>query len=494
METLSNSNLASTDNADLILLTGATGYIGGNLLRALERRGCQVRCMARRPDHLKPRVAATIEVVQADVLERTSLDAALQGVKTAYYLIHSMGSKSAFEDNDRRAAENFVDAAKQAGIERIIYVGGLGDQNESLSAHLNSRQEVGRILRDSGIPTLEFRASVVIGAGSLSFELIRSLVEKLPLMITPKWVSVTAQPICIDDLVAYLIAAMSISLAESRVVEVGGADQVSYEEIMRAYARCRNKRIWMIRVPFLTPYLSSLWLGLVTPVYARIGRKLIESIVHSTVVLDQSARQLFDIEPVGIEEAIKRTLDDEDKTIAITRWSDALSSSRDLPDWSTTHFGRRFIDSRSTQVNVSPAAAFQPIQRIGGETGWYAFNFLWRLRGFLDLLVGGIGMRRGRTHLSDLRVGDTVDFWRVEAYEPNRLLRLQAEMKVSGRAWLQFEVTPSDDGVTISQTALFDPLGLTGRLYWYFLTPVHQIVFTRMLRKIAEAAIKGSND
>jgi uncharacterized protein YbjT (DUF2867 family) len=473
----------------LILLTGATGYIGGRLLQVLQQRGHRLRCLARRPDFLEPRVAPTTQVVKGDVLERASLQAALQDVRVAYYLVHSMGSEGSFEEDDRQAARNFGAMAKAAGVERIIYLGGLGSDREDLSPHLRSRQEVGRILRESGVPVLEFRASIVIGSGSLSFEMIRSLVERLPIMITPKWVSMRAQPIAIEDLIAYLVAALDLPPAASRVYEIGGAEQVSYADIMRVYARCRDMRVRMIPVPVLTPYVSSLWLGLVTPLYARIGRKLIESIVHSTVVRDDAALRTFDIRPMGIEDAIRHALANEDRAFAATRWSDALSSAGQLPSWIGVRFDTRLVDSRTAQVPVPPAVAFRPIQRIGGNTGWYAWNWLWRLRGVLDLLVGGVGMRRGRSNAEALRVGDTVDFWRVDVYEPDRRLRLAAEMKLPGRAWLEFEVSGDDSSSTIRQTAMFDPVGLLGRAYWYALYPVHQLVFGGMLRNIARTAL-----
>lgn len=474
----------------LILLTGATGYVGGRLLPALQQQGHPVRCLARRPEFLRARVAATTEIVGGDALDRNSLDAAMAGVSVAYYMVHSMGSTGSFEENDRQAARNFGAAAKAAGVERIIYLGGLGNDEEALSPHLRSRQEVGQILRESGVPVLEFRASVVIGSGSLSFEMIRALVERLPIMTTPKWVSMPAQPIAIDDLIAYLIAALRLPVSAYRIYQIGGADQISYAEIMRTYARHRGMRIRMIPVPVLTPFLSSLWLGLVTPLYARIGRKLIESIVHSTVVRDNSALEVFDIRPIGIDEAIQRALVNEDKQFAATRWSDALSSSGDTDSSGGEQFGTRLLDSRTAQVEKSVKVAFRPIQRIGGDSGWYAWNRLWRVRGFLDLLFGGVGLRRGRPARDTLRVGDTVDFWRVERFEPDHLLRLAAEMKLPGRAWLEFEVTGDDSTATIRQTAIFDPVGLWGRLYWYALYPLHQLVFGGMLRRIVAATLR----
>jgi uncharacterized protein YbjT (DUF2867 family) len=476
----------------LILLAGASGYVGGRLLYRLGRADLRIRCLARRPEVIQAKVGLDVDVVAGDVLDQPSLATAMHGVSVGYYLVHSMGARGSFEEADRRGAANFGEAARDAGVKRIIYLGGLGSENEDLSPHLASRHEVGRILRASGVPTLEFRASVVIGSGSLSFEMIRSLVEGLPIMITPRWVNVPSQPIAIDDLLDYLVAAIDLPLPESRVYEIGGADQVTYAELMRVYARQRGLRRRMISVPVLTPYLSSLWLGLVTPLYARVGRKLIQSIVHPTLVRDDAALRDFAVRPIGVEDAVARALRGEDSAFAATRWSDAFSAAGETRSWGGVRFGGRLIDSRTATVAVPPAVAFEPIQRIGGDTGWYAWSWLWRLRGFLDLLVGGVGTRRGRSSPTRLGVGDTVDFWRVEAFEPQRLLRLSAEMRVPGRAWLEFEVTGDASSSTIRQTASFDSVGLFGKAYWYALYPLHHLVFGGMLRGIAKAAQRTS--
>ena len=470
-----------------VLLTGASGYVGGRLLRFLSERSIPVRCLARHPDFLTARVTDTVEVVRGDVLDRESLTAAMAGVETAYYFVHSMGSAGDFEKADRRAARNFAEAACDAGVQRIIYLGGLGDEDNQLSPHLRSRHEVGQLLRSTGVQVLEFRASIVLGSGSLSFEMIRALVEKLPIMITPQWVAVPAQPIAIEDLLKYLVAALQLSVSDSHVYEIGGADQVSYGELMREYARQRGLRRLLIRVPVLTPRLSSLWLGLVTPLYARIGRKLIDSIRHPTLVRDPSALAAFDIRPVGYREAIAAALRNEDREIAETRWSDAVSSSCATRSWAGVRFGNRLIDSRVESSPVSPEHAFVPIRRIGGERGWYYADGLWKLRGLLDLLVGGVGLRRGRRSGDHVRVGDSIDCWRVEAYEPDRRLRLLAEMRLPGRAWLEFEVQATTSGSQIRQTAMFDPVGLAGLAYWYLVYPLHQIVFTGMLHGIVRA-------
>jgi len=401
-------------------------------------------------------------------------------------------SAHSVEDEDRQAAQNFAESARSAGIQRIIYLGGLGNQDQALSAHLRSRHEVAEILRSSGIPTIEFRASIVIGSGSLSFEMIRALVQRLPVMICPRWVAVKAQPIAVEDVIAYLVEALELPMEQGAVFEIGGTDQVSYGEIMQEYARQCGLHRWMIPVPVLTPRLSSLWLGLVTPIYARIGRKLVDSMRNPTLVRDPSALTAFSIKPKGLREAIERALRQEDQEFVLTRWSDALSSAGKPASWGGVRFGTRLVDSRMAHVSVSPASAFAPIQRIGGANGWYFANFLWRLRGFLDLLVGGVGLRRGRRDPRTLAPGDVLDFWRVVTFEPNRRLGLASEMKVPGRAWLQFEVEPSGRGSIIRQTAIFDPAGLAGLVYWYALYPAHRWIFRGMLEEIAAMAERES--
>ena len=320
-----------------------------------------VRCLARHPEFpcVKSFFLST-EVVQADCLDRTSLALALEGVDTAYYLVHSMGSSGQFEDEDRQAARNFADAAREQGVRRIIYLGGLGNQDQALSAHLRSRHEVADILRGSGVPTIEFRASIVIGSGSLSFEMIRALVQRLPVMICPQWVETKAQPIAIEDVVAYLVAALELGLEGSAVFEIGGPDQVSYGEIMQEYARQCGLRRWMIPVPVLTPRLSSLWLGLVTPIYARVGRKLIESMRNPTLVFDRSALTTFGIKPKGLRESIERALHHENREFALTFWSDALSSGGKTRSWGGVRFGTRLVDSRTIQVSGSTGLGLCP--------------------------------------------------------------------------------------------------------------------------------------
>jgi uncharacterized protein YbjT (DUF2867 family) len=482
------SRMSSTPSKPLILLTGATGYVGGRLLKALQAAGYPVRCLARHPEFLALRVSPETEIVKGDCLDAASLPATCAGVHTAYYLVHSMGSTGDFTEQDRVAAANFGAAAHAAGVQRIIYLGGLGDAEGRLSTHLRSRHETGAALRASGVPLTELRASIILGSGSLSFELIRALVERLPVMVCPRWVRTPAQPIAIEDVLAYLLAAIELPRGQDGIFEIGGTDRISYAGIMNEYARQRGLRRLMIPVPFLTPWLSSLWLGLTTPVYARVGRKLIESVEYETTVHDDRALRVFPIRPMGFSQAIRRAIANEDNEYAVTRWSDAISSGGVPPAWGGMRFGTRLVDSRAVHVPVSSAVAFAVVQRIGGATGWYYANWLWKVRGFIDLLFGGVGMRRGRRHPEELAVGDTVDFWRVEAYEPGRRLRLAAEMKLPGRAWLEFEVQPDGDGAMIRQTAVFDPVGLLGLLYWYGVYPLHARVFAGTLRGAARAA------
>ena len=476
-----------------ILITGGTGYVGGRLIPLLRDRSSEflLRLMARKPEYLRARVGDDCEIVAGDVTKPETLMAALEGIDTAYYLIHSMGSGEDFEDQDRVAARNFAEAAKANGVKRIVYLGGLGVQDESLSKHLRSRHEVGVVLRESGAQVIEFRASIVIGSGSLSFELIRALVQKLPVMICPKWVSTQAQPIAIEDVLAYLSYAIDHVAGESRVYEIGGPKQVSYGDLMREYARQRGLKRLMIPVPFLSARLSSLRLGLVTPVYATIGRKLVESLKNPTIVNDLSALEAFPLRPMSLESAIQRALSKEDQEFATTRWQDAVSSSMAPRRFGGEQFGNRLVDFRTSTLNLRPEQAFAPIQRIGGKTGWYYGNFLWRIRGFMDLLVGGPGLRRGRRHPVELKVGDTLDCWRVEQIDAPHVLRLHAEMRLPGRAWLEFNITPTDEGCEITQTAMFDPVGLFGLCYWYSIWPLHQFIFAGMLRRIAEAATSG---
>jgi uncharacterized protein YbjT (DUF2867 family) len=476
-----------------VLLTGASGYVGGRLLRILENKNIRLRCLARIPSYLQEKTNPKTEIVKGDVLDIESLSKALAGIDIAFYLIHSMSQNSGFEETDRIAASNFATCAKEAGIQRIIYLGGLGDSKSDLSAHLKSRQEVGEILRNSGVDTIELRSSIILGSGSLSFELIRSLTEKLPVMVMPQWVQKPTQPIGIEDLLQYLVSAMDIDLQGSEIFEVGGADRISYHGLMKEYARQRKLKRLMIPVPVLTPYISSLWLGLVTPLYARIGRKLIDSISHPTIVQDAKALNTFAIKPKSAADSIASALQNEDQEFAETHWSDALSATIDSrPKFGGARILSRIVDHRKTTIPVKPDLAFLPISQIGGKNGWYAFNFLWRIRGFIDLLVGGVGMRRHRPAGRDVRSGDTIDFWRVEKIKAPEYLSLLAEMKLPGKAWLEFEIIWDGNQSTIHQSAVFYPHGILGLLYWYGIYPLHAIIFRKMIKNIGRKACDKS--
>jgi uncharacterized protein YbjT (DUF2867 family)/uncharacterized protein YndB with AHSA1/START domain len=475
-----------------VLVTGATGYIGGRLVPALLEKGYAVRVFVRSPARLAGRSwVDRVDVVQGDVLVPETLGPALEGIQAAYYLIHSMQGSDDFHRRDLIAARNFSRAAHKAGVERIIYLGGLGDPEADLSEHLKSRQETGQALTESGVPVTEFRAAIIVGSGSISFEMIRYLTERLPVMICPQWVYTHVQPIAIADMLAYLTAALETPESVGKIIEVGGADVLTYGEMMEGYAEMRDLKRWLIPVPVLTPGLSSHWVHWMTPVSASITRPLIEGLRNEVVVRDDTARELFpDIQPVGYRSAVKTALSRLEAGQVETRWSDALCSSQGekVPVALRTQEGM-IIERREVSVEVPPEQVFQVFTSLGGERGWLYLDWSWRLRGILDRLVGGAGLRRGRRDPKQVRVGDAVDFWRVEAVEQDHLLRLRAEMKLPGRAWLQFEVeSRGEERTGLKQTAFFAPRGLAGFLYWYTLYPLHSLVFSGLIRKIKEEA------
>lgn len=474
-----------------ILVTGATGYVGGRLIPRLLEAGYDVRCMVRDPERLRGRPwADAVEAVRGDVMQPESLTAALQGIEVAYYLIHSMEAEVDFEKKDLEAARNFSQAAQRAGVRQIVYLGGLGDPGADLSPHLRSRQETGDALRSGGVPVTEFRAAVIVGSGSLSFEMIRALTERLPVMICPRWVYTRTQPIAITNVLDYLVRVLEVPEATGKILEIGGTDILTYGEMMMGYARARRLRRLLIPVPVLTPRLSSYWLHLVTPVEASVGRHLIESLRNEVVVRDPAARGLFpQVELIDYNAAVALALDDLEASRIETTWSDALATTQGsrAPVVLGSVEGM-ILERRSVPSTASPQAIYRVFSGLGGSRGWLAMNWAWQVRGLIDRLVGGVGMRRGRRDPNELRAGDAVDFWRVEAVEPDRLLRLRAEMKVPGRAWLQFQVSPAGDGSELVQTAFFAPRGLSGWLYWYGLYPVHAWIFSRMARAIARRA------
>ncbi len=480
------------DRAGLVLVTGSTGYIGGRLAPRLLEEGWRVRCLARDPSRLEGRPwTARAEIVAGDVLRPETLPEALRGVRFAYYLVHAMAGGADFHERDLAAARSFGAAARDAGVEQIVYLGGLGDPEADLSRHLRSRQETGDALRAAGVPVTEFRAGVIVGSGSLSFEMVRYLTERVPVMICPRWVHTRIQPIAIRNVLDYLTAVLDRPAAWGRIVEIGGEDVKTYGEMLTEYARVRGLRRWLVSVPVLTPRLSSYWVHLVTPVPASIARPLVEGLRNDVVVRDGAARELFpEIRPVPYAEAVRSALGRLDAGPVETRWSDALATSQGdvTPVVLTVHEGM-ILERRQVVVSAPPDAVFRSFAGIGGSVGWLYWDWAWRLRGLVDRLVGGVGLRRGRRDPDEVRIGDALDFWRVEAVEANRLLRLRAEMKVPGRAWLEFRVAPHAEGASIlSQTAYFAPKGLAGLLYWYALYPAHAFVFSGLVRALGRRA------
>lgn len=432
-----------------------------------------------------------VEIVTSDVLELANLHAALDGVSVGYYLIHSMGAGAHFEERDLVAARNFGAAAKAAGVQRIIYLGGLAESSTALSDHLRSRQQTGDALRQEGVPVTEFRAGVIVGSNSVSFEMIRYLTERVPVMICPRWVYTRTQPIGIRDVLDYLVASISVPESAGRIVEIGGADIITYGDMMTTYAQVRGLKRWLVPVPFLTPRLSSLWVNLVTPIPGAIARPLVEGLRNENVVRDPAARELFpNIVPAGYRQSVERALDQLKASNVASSWSDALSTSqRDVAPVTFSSEEGMLIEHRQRIVAASAAHVFRIFTRVGGTRGWLYMNGAWKFRGFIDRLIGGVGLRRGRRDPDRVRVGDALDFWRVEAVEHDKLLRLRAEMKVPGMAWLQFKATPRADGNTLlEQTAFFAPKGLAGFLYWYALYPIHRVIFSGLIDRVSDRA------
>jgi uncharacterized protein YbjT (DUF2867 family) len=475
-------------DAKLILVTGATGYVGGRLVPRLLAAGYRVRCLVRDPARLQGRPwLDQVELATGDMFRPDSLAAAMRGVHAVYYLVHSLGGGSDFSERDLFAARNCANAAKQAGVERIIYLGGLGDPQAALSPHLRSRQETGAALREAGVPVTEFRAAVIVGSGSLSFEMIRYLTERLPVMICPKWVFTRIQPIAIRNVLDYLVAALACPASTGQTLEIGGRDVLTYSGMMTGYARARGLKRRLLAVPVLTPRLSSYWVHLVTPIPANIAQPLIKGLGNEVIVREDTARRLFpDIELLDYDTAVRRALEKMGACDVETAWSDALTSSQGDKTPVTLISSEGMIIERRQRTVAAPAdAVYRSFARLGGARGWLYMDWAWQLRGMLDRLGGGVGMRRGRRDPEDLRVGDPLDFWRVEMVEPGRAIRLRAEMRVPGRAWLEFQSLPQPDGQTrLTQTAFFEPKGLLGLLYWYALYPVHSLIFSGLIRRI----------
>ncbi len=476
----------------LVLVTGATGYVGGRLVPRLLAAGYRVRCLVRDPARLQGRPwRPQVEVVQGDVLRAVTLAGAMRDVAAAYYLIHSMGSGSTFAARDVAAARQFAEAARKAGVGRIIYLGALGDPDARLSPHLRSRQQTGQALREAGVPVTEFRAAVIVGSGSLSFEMIRYLTERLPVMICPWWVYTRVQPIAIRNVLEYLEAALQTPASAGQIIEIGGADVLSYGQMLLGYAKVRGLRRVLLPVPAITPGLSAYWLYLVTPIPLRIAAPLVEGLRNEVVVRDERARHLFpQIRPFDYATSVRLALIRLESGRVDTAWSDSLVRTQgDLPPVTLTMHEGILVERRTRIVSAPPEAVYRTVAGIGGQRGWFYLDSAWQLRGVLDWLVGGAGMRRGRRDPDDLRVGDALDFWRVEAVDAGHLLRLRAEMRMPGKAWLEFRVRSIPDGRThLTQEAFFVPKGVLGLIYWYGLYVMHSMLFSGLVRRIAQRA------
>ncbi|NNF29696.1 MAG: DUF2867 domain-containing protein [Gemmatimonadetes bacterium] len=471
-----------------ILVTGATGYIGGRLVEELLAAGHDVRVLVRSASRAASRTwSDQVEVREGDLLAPDSLQGICDDVDTAYYLVHSMGGDEDFAERDRRAAGNFAHAAK--GVSQVIYLGGLLPQatpDREVSEHLSSRAEVGQVLRDA-LPTTEFRAGPIIGSGSASFEMVRYLTERLPVMVAPKWIMNDVQPIGIRDILAYLVDAAGRTDVEG-VVEVG-ADPLTFKQMMEVYADERGLPRLIYPLPVLAPKLAALWVGLVTPIPNSLAVPLVEGVVHPVLADTDRAERLFpSIRPITYREAVSLAIQRTEAGDVVTRWSGAVGGRS----------GVRFEDRegivrevRTRLVDASPEATYRSFASLGGARGWRVWNWAWSLRGLVDQVLGGPGLRRGRRHPTELFPGESLDFWRVEDVQPPTLLRLRAEMKVPGQAWLQFETCPEDGKTRLIQTAYFAPMGFFGWLYWYGIYPLHALIFSSLVAAIASDAEAG---
>ena len=485
-----------------ILVTGATGYVGGRLVPLLLEEGHHVRCFARNPMRLHHRPWETdVEIAKGDVLNIEEVCSALEGIDVAYYLIHSLcAGEGEFAERDRTAASNFAKAAAQAGVKHIIYLGGLRPKSDRLSEHLLSRLETGDFLRSGSVPVTEFRAGVIVGSGSLSFELIRYLTERVPVLITPRWVQTPTQPIAIRNVLQYLLAALHTPACIGEIIEIGGKDVLSYGDMFRIYAKIRGLKRPLVKLPVLTPRLSSHWVSLITPINSKIAKPLIKGLDNEVVVQDDKASEMFDIVTYSYEKAVSKALERFANDQVETSWSGALSSGTDVESMIEDVSEKEgLIQERlQLQINAPPKYIFSVIKSMGGETGWLYANPLWTIRGVIDHMFGGVGLRKGRRSYTDVREGDTIDFWRVEAIEEDRFLRLRAEMKVPGKAWLQYTIHQIDgERSQVTQTAIYEPKGLSGFLYWYFFYVPHRFIFPGMFRELrhrAEAAYEAERE
>src|SRR5512143_295135 len=478
-------------NSKLILVTGATGYVGGRLVPRLVEAGYRVRCLVRDPNRLQGRPwLSRVEVVTGDAREAGALAEAMKDVSVAYYLIHGKQGGRLNANRDLEAARNFAEAASEAGIERIIYLGELVDPTTNLSPYLRSRHETGTILRYSRVPVTEFRAGMIVGSGSALFEMIRYLAEREPVLVCPAWFFSEAQPIAIRDVLAYLIEALRTPESDGRMIEIGGPRRLAYADMLLEYAKERGLKRVLIRTPFYAPRLSAYWVHMVTPIHWRVVLPLIEGLHARLVVHDGEAQELFpQIHPMDFRTALRTALGNVLSDKVQTSWSDALvNTAGDVKPYAFTVEAGLMMERRTMLLDLPPDVVYRAYTGIGGTRGWLYMDWAWALRGWMDKVIGGVGIRRGRRHPDDILAGESLDFWRVEAVERNRLLRLRAEMKVPGKAWLQFEATPQDGKTLLTETAYYEPRGFFGFLYWYAMWPFHAFLFDGLIRRLAARA------
>lgn len=475
----------------LILVTGATGYVGGRLVPRLIEAGYRVRVLARDPARLHGRPwLDKVEVVTGDALSEGTLTEALKDVSVAYYLIHGKQGGKDSAERDMQVARNFAHAAEQMKVERIIYLGELVDPTSDLSPYLRARHETGYILRYGGVPVTEFRAGMIVGSGSVLFEMIRYLGEREPILLCPAWFFSQAQPIAIRDVLFYLIDALETPESVGRLIEIGGPTRLTYAEMLLEYARERGLKRYLIRLPVNTPRLSAYWVHMVTPLHWRLVLPLIEGLRARLIVRDEAARMLFpQIKPIDFRTAVRLALGRIQRDDVETSWSDALvTTAGDITPYKFTVEDGMYIETRQALLDLEPETVYRSYMGIGGARGWLYMDWAWGMRGWLDKAVGGVGLRRGRRHPDEVRAGESLDFWRVEEVEPNRLLRLRAEMKLPGKAWLEFKSEPRNDKTLFTVTAYFAPHGLFGFLYWYAMWLPHRFIFDGLTRRLASRA------
>ncbi|MCE9645458.1 MAG: SDR family oxidoreductase [Chloroflexi bacterium] len=478
-------------DSKLILVTGATGYVGGRLVPKLLEAGHRVRCLVRDPSRLQGRAWLNqVEIVTGDALSADDLTRAMKGASVAYYLIHGMQGGKINAERDLQVARNFAQAAEDAGIQNIIYLGELVDPAADLSPYLRARHETGYLLRYGKVPVTEFRAGMIIGSGSALFEMVRYLTEREPLLVCPAWFYSEAQPIAIRDVLSYLVDALKTPESTGRVIEIGGPSRLTYADMLLGYARERGLKRRLVRTPIYAPRLSAYWVHMITPIHWRVVAPLIEGLRANLIVRDDAARKLFpNIQPIDFQTAAHLALGRIQRDNVETNWANALVTV--LGDHKPYQFSVEegmFIERRKTLLDVSPEAVFRAYTGIGGERGWLYMNWAWGLRGWMDKVIGGVGLRRGRRHPDEVHAGEALDFWRVEVVEKNTKMRLLAEMIVPGKAWLEFESQLQGDKTLLTVTAYFDPHGLSGFLYWYAMWPFHKFIFDGLARRLASRA------